>query len=185
MSVSAHWTHTHTPPAAYCWRKAWPWPLPTSSRGALPVKKGKWEIICIPACCFIASQAQMANSSGRPGPARGPCCHMHGESRPVSGTGLLLLWTRAGLTPPDPRSLAPLRPAEVRKTSHGPVMTAFVPRWLEPESPRAHPYLPAGPGWPPTGWHLRKASGWLFPLWEGTQLTYVEISPVMRRALPI
>lgn len=132
--------HPPPPPAAYCRRKAWPRPLPTASQGTLPVKKGKWETICTPARCFIASQAQMAPSSG-PAQPRG---------RAATRTATPGLRTARACPRCEPergsgRQLptAPLRPAEGRKTLQGPLMTAFVPRWLRPESPRAQPALPA------------------------------------------
>lgn len=111
-----------------------------ASRGTLPVKKGKWETICTPARCFIASQAQMAPSYGLAQPG----------GRAATRTATPGLRTARACPRCEPergsgRQLptAPLRPAEGRKTSQGPLMTAFVPRWLRPESPRAQPALPA------------------------------------------
>lgn len=154
--------------------------------------KSKREIVRAPARYFIASQAQMTNSSGGFSPARGPCCHTHINSKLWNSCGLLQL----------PSSLAGNESrawhshCQILHCSHWGRSWTNIPGpgeevlkklwWLDNLS---HPTLihtcPQAKRWPLTRWHHQKASGLQFPRWQGTQLNYAEILLVMRSALPI
>lgn len=137
-----------TPPCpAYCWQKLWPRLLPMgSSRCISSLKKRAKKAISISARLFIASQTQMANSSGRLSPARGLCCHTHVDEKSCSGGRLLqLLSSLAGkqsgglpIPLPDPSSFAPRHGGEVGQISQGLVRKSLKSRWSDHLS---HPTL--------------------------------------------